>query len=287
VRLGAIAAGLARAGADKLTLALSPKLAELGPAIAACVGRHARGRVVPVVGEPAGRKDRYGIDRLFVSALVGGESHDATPLAHAGHPVVQWRAGDAELTRWEVAARVMGAALEMSAQSSAAAISAPGTISARDAISAQGAPSNGDAAALQSAGLSLFAAPDHATVLRKAAGFLGAQVAASAAGWIAAHLALADENDFVALIGDVADLGAAQAAIRDATRLACTAGRDLASAGALHEARGGHFILIGETAPDFAALLARGLRVLQIRAEGGDRNTVSAALQAAVKLISR
>src|SRR5438477_589782 len=47
---------------------------------------------------------------------------------------------------------------------------------------------------LRSQGLALFAAPDHAQVLRKAAGTLRSAAAASPAGWIAAHLALRERG---------------------------------------------------------------------------------------------
>src|SRR5258708_14314895 len=57
--------------------------------------------------------------------------------------------------------------------------------------------------ALRSGGLALFAAPDHAQVLRKAAGTLGAATAASAAGWIAAQLPLGDEADSIALLASL------------------------------------------------------------------------------------
>jgi hypothetical protein len=139
--------------------------------------------------------------------------------------------------------------------------------------------------ALRADGISLFAAPNHALVLRKAAGTLGAKVAASPQGWIAAHLALADQGDFVALIGEAAlapQGRALQAAARDGTRLAVSHGRDLRSAGRLEEAAGGNFLLLGgvDVREDFAALLARGRRVLCIEGAAYD------VLQAAVKMIS-
>jgi len=281
VRLGAIAAGLARAGADKLTLFLGPQIEAAGPRIAELLGERTRGRVVPIVGELLGRKDRYADDRLFVSIALTSETPEAASLAHAGHPLLLRTLADAseidaELRRWAWAARVMGALLEVDEGASAAPPSA--------------APD--EEPALRAPGLSLFAARGHAQVLRKAAGTLGAQVAASAAGWIAAHLALADTGEFVALLGELALLPQArgvQAAIRDATRLACTAGLHLRSAGRLEEAVGGNFLLLGgadSIRADFAVLLSRGRRALRIECDGGP-GTILEALLAAVKMISR
>src|SRR5258708_39599282 len=81
--------------------------------------------------------------------------------------------------------------------------------------------------ALRSQGLALFASPEHAQVLRKAAGTLGSAAAASAPGWIAAHLALGEEGDYVALqayLPPADELAASfhgvQGGVRDATKLA-------------------------------------------------------------------
>jgi len=275
VRLGAIAAVLARAGADKLTLLLGPQLEPAGPRIAELIGEQTHGRVVPVVGEPLGRQDRYGVDRLFVSIALQSEAQDAASLANAGHPLLQRTLADAseiegELLCWAGAARVMARLLEVEEADSPVHLAAM----------AQDEP------ALRAHGLSLFA--PHAAMLRKAAGTLGERVAASPAGWIAAHLALADAGDFSALIGEVADARAIQGAIRDATRLACTAGRDLRAAGHLEGARGGHFLLLGEqTRDDFGVLIARGRVALRIRADDSPPGVIFESLQAAAKMISR
>ncbi|HYV66165.1 MAG TPA: bifunctional transaldolase/phosoglucose isomerase, partial [Myxococcales bacterium] len=125
-RLGAIAGGCARAGCDKLTLLLSPRLQPLGPwieqLVAESTGKTGRG-ILPVDGEPVGAPPGYGNDRLFVATWLAGEhvpEHERAvqALAEAGHPVIRWEvAGEygvgGEFLRWEIATTLMGAILEI------------------------------------------------------------------------------------------------------------------------------------------------------------------------------
>src|SRR5207248_2646379 len=141
---------------------------------------------------------------------------------------------------------------------------------------------------------------------------LGSAAAASPAGWIAAHLALADPGDYVALQAflppddDLEErLHAIQGAIRDATRLACTVGfgpRFLHSTGQLHKGGPNRGIFLqlttdgGEDLPipgrsygfgalfsaqargDYEALRERGRRVLRIHLEERPPDKLLAAL---------
>jgi RpiB/LacA/LacB family sugar-phosphate isomerase len=122
VQLGAVLAGLARAGRDKATLVFSEKIRSLGPWIeqllAESLGKDGTG-IVPVVDEPLGAPAVYGDDRVFVGlVLEGDDSHDAglAKLADAGHPVLRLVLRDpmdvgAEFFRWELAAATAGAVL--------------------------------------------------------------------------------------------------------------------------------------------------------------------------------
>jgi len=204
VRLGAVAAALAKGGADKLTLLLSKNLAPFGgwleQLIAESTGKSGRG-IIPVHGEPNGKKDAYGADRLFVSLSLASEPHDMSYLAEAGHPIFQWKLSTpaelaGEFLRWEIATAAAGAALEIDP------FDEPNVAEAKEktrSLLAQGKLPPAEPA-LRSQGLALFASKEHAQILRKAAGTLGGQSAASAAGWIAAHLALGDPGDYVALL---------------------------------------------------------------------------------------
>jgi transaldolase / glucose-6-phosphate isomerase len=325
VRIGGIAAGLAKKGADKLTFLFSKNLAPLGAwleqLIAESTGKQGRG-IVPVDGEPPGKAEAYGNDRLFVSLSLQSEAHDMSHLAEAGQPLLQWKLSTpaeiaGEFLRWEIATAVMGALLEIDpfdepnvaeSKDKTRSLLAAGTLPAQEP-------------ALRSQGLALFASAEHAQILRKAAGTLGSAAAASPAGWIAAHLALADPGDYVALQlylpqeGEVSEnFQSVQGSIRNATKLACTVGfgpRFLHSTGQLHKGgpNTGLFLQIttdgGEDLPipgmpysfgtlfaaqargDLEVLQAHGRRALRVHVEDGDSGKAVAALREAVGFLSQ
>jgi transaldolase/glucose-6-phosphate isomerase len=125
--LGLLMGSAARAGMDKLTLVIDPRIAALGAwieqLVAESTGKQGRG-IVPVDGEALGAPDAYASDRLFVAIGLedgndGGSAGDQEALARlaaAGHPVVTIRvpglAGlGGEFFRWEFASAVAGAVL--------------------------------------------------------------------------------------------------------------------------------------------------------------------------------
>jgi glucose-6-phosphate isomerase len=122
VQLGAVLAGLARAGRDKVTLVLSEKIRALGvwieQLLAESLGKDGTG-LVPVVDEPLGGPGVYGDDRVFVAIVLEDDTtHDAAlaKLSDAGHPVLRLSLRDpmdlgAEFFRWELAAATAGAVL--------------------------------------------------------------------------------------------------------------------------------------------------------------------------------
>ncbi|HEY7869374.1 MAG TPA: RpiB/LacA/LacB family sugar-phosphate isomerase [Methylomirabilota bacterium] len=122
VQLGAVLAGLARAGRDKVTLVLSEKIRALGvwieQLLAESLGKDGTG-LVPVVDEPLGGPGVYGDDRVFVAVVLEDDTtHDASlaKLSDAGHPVLRLSLRDpmdlgAEFFRWELAAATAGAVL--------------------------------------------------------------------------------------------------------------------------------------------------------------------------------
>jgi transaldolase / glucose-6-phosphate isomerase len=119
--LGAVMGALANRGRNKLTLLMSPQVATFGywleQLLAESTGKHGRG-IVPVEGEPVGRPDAYGDDRLFVHVRVNGEADDPAvrALEQAGQPVVTLTLRDrldlgGEFLRWELGTAVAGSLL--------------------------------------------------------------------------------------------------------------------------------------------------------------------------------
>ena len=118
--LGALMGEAAKAGRDKLTLALPGEIASFGSwveqLIAESTGKQDLG-VVPVVGEPLGPPDVYGQDRVFVAI---GEHDRLDALENAGHPVARLRYDGreqigGEFFRWEMATAVAGYVLGINA----------------------------------------------------------------------------------------------------------------------------------------------------------------------------
>jgi glucose-6-phosphate isomerase len=121
LELGAFIGAAIKDGRDKLTVALSPRLASLGlwieQLIAESTGKHGTG-ALPVVDEPLGTPEEYGSDRAFVAISTEMDAPDADKLKAleaAGHPVLRLstRIDDlgAEFFRWEFATAVAGAVL--------------------------------------------------------------------------------------------------------------------------------------------------------------------------------
>ncbi|MFN2556470.1 MAG: bifunctional transaldolase/phosoglucose isomerase [Nitriliruptorales bacterium] len=119
LELGAILAGSARAGRDKLTLLVEDRFASFGlwieQLIAESTGKQGLG-IVPVVGEQLGPLEVYGDDRLFVA--IGGQPAALESLVNAGHPALVLDLDDrvdigAEVLRWEIATALAGAALHI------------------------------------------------------------------------------------------------------------------------------------------------------------------------------
>ena len=127
--LGAALAALARAGRDKLTFFIEPRLWSFGgwaeQLIAESTGKRGVG-IVPVDGEPLAAPDAYGPDRVFVR--IGGAAGDREwrsstdaaldQLAAAGHPVVDLVLAEGEglggeFFRWQFATAICGVGLEI------------------------------------------------------------------------------------------------------------------------------------------------------------------------------
>jgi transaldolase / glucose-6-phosphate isomerase len=121
LRLGAAMGEAALAGRDKLTILTTPRLASLGDwieqLVAESTGKAGRG-IVPIVGEPLGTPESYGLDRQFVFISLAGDEDPAWAsltheLGRLGHPCERAELADAldigaEFVRWEVATAAAG-----------------------------------------------------------------------------------------------------------------------------------------------------------------------------------
>jgi transaldolase/glucose-6-phosphate isomerase len=117
--LGTIMGTLAKAGRDKLTLAISPEVSSFGDwieqLVAESTGKEGVG-ILPVVGESLETPEAFSDDRLFVHVrLADDETHDAAleGLRAAGHPVVRLGLRDrydlgGQFFLWEMATAVAG-----------------------------------------------------------------------------------------------------------------------------------------------------------------------------------
>jgi glucose-6-phosphate isomerase len=123
LKLGAVLAAAVKAGRDKVTLVIDPRIETFGlwleQLLAESTGKQGTG-VIPVADEPLGSAGVYGDDRLFVG--IGEVEHPIglDVLADEGHPVVELDLDDpldlgAQVLIWEVATALCGAALGINA----------------------------------------------------------------------------------------------------------------------------------------------------------------------------
>src|SRR5579871_3653291 len=124
VELGLLIGAAATHGRDKLTLILSHGLADLGAwleqLLAESTGKGGKG-VIPIAGEPLGRPEVYGRDRLFAYLRFDDVDDPVTDgvvraLEEAGQPVVRIVLANRdtlgqEFVRWEVATAIAGAVI--------------------------------------------------------------------------------------------------------------------------------------------------------------------------------
>jgi glucose-6-phosphate isomerase len=124
LRLGALLGAAAKAGRDKLTLLVPPRLRPLGywieQLVAESTGKSGTG-IVPVEGEPPGSPAAYGDDRIFVLLTLADEPPEpleslTRELRRSGAPVAEMKLEDRSsladaFYRWEVATAVAGVVL--------------------------------------------------------------------------------------------------------------------------------------------------------------------------------
>ncbi len=234
-QLGVAMGQLALLGRDKLTVVLPPEIASFGDwleqLIAESTGKEGKG-ILPVVGEPLGEPSVYGDDRLFVvvGASTNPEERGALEsLRAAGHPVVQLAFEDKldlgyQMFLWELATAIAGQQLRIN----------PFDQPNVEAAKAMARKTLEERCGAKPLGVADFPEPD--------------------ASILAEFLSDAREGAYVALQAYVAPTPRAdeglrllRLALRERTRLACTAGygpRYLHSTGQLHKGDAGKGLFV-------------------------------------------
>ncbi len=128
VMLGLIMGSAAKLGRDKITLIISPGIADVGAwleqLIAESTGKVGKG-IIPVDREALGAPEAYGSDRIFAYLRLEGATDAAqeaqvSALEKAGQPVVRITLSDTytlgqEFFRWEIATAVAGSIIGINA----------------------------------------------------------------------------------------------------------------------------------------------------------------------------
>jgi len=222
VALGIALGAAALRGRDKITLLASRALASFGAwaeqLFAESTGKQGKG-LIPIDGEPLGRPEVYGDDRLFIDLALKGQSdaeHEAKlkKLETAGHPVIRITQNSLthivqEFVRFEIATAVAGAVLginpfdqpDVEASKSktrdlTSAFEKSGELPRETPVCAEPA-------------LAVFTDDTNATALRKAGA--GEDVAS----WLAAHFARVGNGDYFALLAYLARNGENTSALQD------------------------------------------------------------------------
>jgi transaldolase/glucose-6-phosphate isomerase len=275
--LGVVLGVAALGGRDKLTLVVSPGLANLGDwleqLVAESLGKHGKG-VVPVAGEALGQPRSYGEDRLFVqvrlsSAPSAEQDRAVAALERAGFPVVRIDVADPsdlaqEFFRWEVATAVAGAILGVNPfdqpDVEAAKVVARRMMAAYDETGALPP----ELPVLDGEGLRLFVDPAGAQQLAAAAR------EQTPAGWLKAHLSRLGKGDYLSLNAflemspqNQAVLQEIREAVRASSHDATTLGfgpRFLHSTGQLHKGGPGSGVFLVITADDAERVAIPGRR---------------------------
>jgi transaldolase / glucose-6-phosphate isomerase len=320
--LGTVMGVAGRLGRDKITLIVSPGIADLGAwleqLIAESTGKDGKG-LIPVADEPLGAPEAYGEDRLFVYLRLDagadrGQDEGVAALEKAGQPVVHIGIADPyhlgqEFFRWEFATAVAGAILGVDPFDQPDVEASKVRTRELTAAYERDGELPSEAPFVRDDGLAFFADAANREALAAAGDTTAAQV-------LKAHLDRLEPGDYCALLayverneanGDA--LRRIRVAIRDARRVATCVGfgpRFLHSTGQAYKggpasgvflqiscdaapdiAVPGHAysfgtVIAAEAAGDFEVLAARGRRLLRVHL-GSDVQEGLAQLEEAVR----
>jgi glucose-6-phosphate isomerase len=265
--LGVTMAEAARAGRDKITFAISPRVETFADwteqLMAESTGKEGKG-LVPVAREALGDPAAYGNDRLFVYMRLPSQTEEDVEqklqaLEAAGHPVIRIDLQDVldlgkEFFRWEVATATAGALLGINP------FDQPNVQESKDntnrllaQFGAQGKFVE-DAPVVESEGVGLYCDATTRSSLERAT------KPRAMTGYLAAFLGQARPGDYIALLAYLEPssehktrVESIRLRLRDALRLATTVGfgpRYLHSTGQLHKGGAANGLFIQITADD-------------------------------------
>jgi len=323
VQLGLALAAAAKHGRDKLTLTGSPRIAGFGAwaeqLIAESTGKNGKA-LIPLEGEPLGKPDIYGTDRVFIDLRLKEDSDSAREAAlaaveAAGHPVIRITVTapahiGQEFFRFEIATAVAGAVMGINPFDQPDVEAAK--IKTRELTSAfekSGALPT-EAAVATDGSIAIYTDTANADALRKAG------AGSDLASWLKAHLGRIKPNDYVAALAyldrndaNIAAIQNLRMAIRDSKNVATCVGfgpRFLHSTGQAYKGGPNNGVFLQITADnasdldvpgqktsfgvieaaqargDFGVLTERGRRALRLHITG-DIATGLTAIAAAVQ----
>ena len=305
IQLGAILGELALCGCDKLTIFLSAPIASFGlwveQLIAESTGKQGQG-LFPVHGEPLGKPEAYGQDRVFVHLQLAG-CRDAEivrtlrNLQQDGHPVLGWQLRDrldlgAEFFRWEIATAIAAMLLKVNAFDEPDVALTKANTTRLLAKSGYG----NTAPLLQESGLSLYGDSAKALVQRSVSH--PSKRSARIPHLVAQHLQRAKPGDYVAVLAYLAPsperdrwLKRLRACLRDALHVATSASygpRYLHSTGQFHKGGPPKGVLLEITAEPRRDLPIPGMSYsfgqLELAQAQGDLEALQARQRAVLRL---
>jgi transaldolase/glucose-6-phosphate isomerase len=222
VALGIALGAAAARGRDKVTMLASPALASFGAWVeqlfAESTGKQGKG-LIPIDGEPLGRPEVYGDDRLFIDLALKGQNdaeHEAKlkKLETAGHPVIRISQNSLphivqEFVRFEIATAVAGAVLGINPFDQPDVEASK--VKTRDLTSAfeKSGELPRETPVYSDQAFAVFTDDANAAALRKAG------AAEDVVSWLAAHFARIGNGDYFVLLAYLARNGQNTSALQD------------------------------------------------------------------------
>ncbi len=222
VTLGIALGVAATRGRDKITMLASPALASFGAwaeqLFAESTGKQGKGPI-PIDGEPLGRPEVYGDDRLFIDLALKGENdaeHEAKlkRLEAADHPVIRIAQNSLaqivqEFVRFEIATAVAGAVIGINPFDQPDVEASK--VKTRDLTSAfeKSGELPRETPVVSEQLLAVFTDAANAAALRKAG------AGDDAVSWLAAHFARIGNGDYFAMLAYLARNGENTSALQE------------------------------------------------------------------------